>query len=87
MFDQTTELKTRCECCNRFLNEYEEVDPIVIDRVTMCDSCAGNLTQLRLQGYIKEVSDRTKLLKEAHNWSLYHAAADKITPYRTVKTL
>ena len=49
----------RCERCNNDLDDVEASDPCTIDYHTFCDSCAGSLTQLRLQGYIKSVADRT----------------------------
>jgi len=38
----------RCECCNGYLNEVEVSDPM-IDGSTFCDSCADNLTAVKLQ--------------------------------------
>ena len=85
MFDNETILKTRCTCCNRSLDEYEDADPIIIDGFIFKDSCAGDLTSLRLQGFIKEVSTRTRVLKEAHDWTAYNKASFGVMPFTNLK--
>lgn len=79
--DETIEL--HCTCCDRPLTDVEASDPIIIDGKTFKDSCAGSLTQLRLQGFIKQAADFTKPLKEAHEWACYNAVA-RTYPFRKV---
>ena len=78
MYDSETILKTRCSCCNQTLNEFEHEDPIVIDGETFKDSCASNLIQLRLQGYVKHVATRTNKLVKTHNKEVYNKVYDRI---------
>lgn len=69
--DETIEI--HCTCCDRLLSDVEASDPCIIDGKTFKDSCAGSITQLRLQGYIKAVADRTNKLTDQYsrdlNWA------------------
>ena len=71
------EIQHVCDNCHKELNEYENVDPCVIDHKTLCDECASDLTLLRMGGYIKSVKSRTEVLRDQHffpiEWDAYKA--------------
>ena len=52
-----------CDCCYNRLTEVESADPCMIDGRVFCDKCASNITQLRLDGYIGDVSAKTRALR------------------------
>jgi len=70
-----------CDCCKKILNRYEELDPIEIDGRLFCDACAANAMYLRLEGFVKEASGRTKKLVADYNRKMW----DKVIPWRGVK--
>jgi len=76
-----------CSCCGCELSELESADPCEIDGEIFCDEHASNLTQLRLDGFISEVSCKTKLLVEDvwknHNLLAWQKVYDDT--YRNVK--
>ena len=81
--DETIEL--RCTCCDGLLNDVETADPCIIDGKTFKDSCASNLTSLRLQGFVKQAADRTNLLVKQHDRDLTWAMGFKLVKFGTVK--
>ena len=50
-----------CKCCGE---PFDEEDPCIIDGHVFCDHCASDVMQLRFDGYIEEVSVKTKKLAE-----------------------
>lgn len=52
-----------CECCFRTITGYAAIDPIIIDRIKICDVCASDLVTLRLEKQISKVSLKTKKMK------------------------
>jgi len=75
----------RCECCNNLLNDYETADPCTIDYHTFCDSCAQNLTSLRLQGFIKSVADRTNVIRDKEHRDEMWGMGFQLVKFGTVK--
>lgn len=81
--DETIEM--HCTCCDRLLSDVETADPCIIDGKTFKDNCASSITQLRLQGYIKAVADRTNKLVEQSDRDLNWAMGYQLIPQRNVK--
>jgi len=73
-----------CHCCGCELSELESADPIEIKGEVFCDNCADSLTTLRLNGFIQDVSSKTRRLKEQHDWACYNAVA-RTYPFKSVK--
>jgi len=73
-----------CSCCGCELSELESADPCEIKGEVFCDSCSDSLTQLRLNGFISEVSSKTAELKEAHDWACYNAVLETYK-FKTVR--
>ena len=78
-------IECQCEACEKWMTGYEALDPIEIEGMLLCDECASDLVSLRLQGYLKEVSLRTKKLVEPFNRKMDAELAEMIYPIRTVK--
>lgn len=65
-YDDDEPLILICNACFNRLDDCEAVDPCVImvrglERI-FCDSCASDLTRLRMEGEVPPVSDKTKRL-------------------------
>lgn len=67
-----------CDACYETLNIYEVGDPCVIAGRILCDHCASDLTSLRFDGVLPEVSKKTAQIVHEHNKELYYRAYDNI---------
>lgn len=52
-----------CEGCGKTVDGIAALDPIEIDGRLFCDSCASDLTALRMEETIEGVALKTKKLK------------------------
>jgi hypothetical protein len=75
--------ETECTSCHEALNEYEELDPCVLDGRLFCDCCASEYIAFRC-GTFRDLSDITGELVNEHNWSLHNQAAFIVHPQRRV---
>lgn len=68
-----------CACCKEII---ENDEPIMIDHDKFCDICASDLQQLRFNGYIGEISEKThKLVKrvdDANYQKIHEQEFDKL---------
>ena len=76
--------ETECTSCHETLNEYEELDPCVLDGRLFCDNCASEYIAFRC-GTFRDLSDITEELVNEHNWRLYNRASFDVHPIRNIK--
>ena len=54
-----------CRSCGDHVSGYAAIDPIRINGFSFCDHCANNFVALRIDGYLDQVSVKTKRLVQA----------------------
>jgi len=52
-----------CDSCGDKVSGYAAIDPIEIDGRLFCEYCGSMYSNLRMDGYLDSVSDKTKKLK------------------------
>ena len=75
-------VECQCEACDSWITGPEALDPIEIEGRIFCTKCANDLVSLRLEGYLKSVSERTGPVVERE---AYNRASFRVHPQRTVK--
>ena len=57
------EAEFTCSSCGDTVSGYAAIDPIEIDGRLFCEYCGSMYSNLRMDGYLDSVSDKTKKLK------------------------
>ena len=79
-WNQIDFIPTECHACGSELNEGEQQDPCMIDDEAYCDKCASNLIQLRIDGYISQVHEKTFKLKYNYHHGVFASLSKALKP-------